>query len=184
MMMKKIIKWTLVSLLMVAAILAFVISRQPDDFRVERSASIGVPPEAVFPHINNLRQWQAWSPWAKLDSQARETFSGPESGEGAAFTWSGNHEVGQGSMTITESRPPQFLRIRLDFVKPFEGTNTVEFLLEPEGAGTRVTWSMSGKQNFMGKAIGLVMDCDHMIGGMYEKGLAQLKTVAESPAVP
>lgn len=178
--MKKILLLSAAVLAIVLIVLSVIICLQPGEFRVERSTVIDAPPDVIFPHVNDLSGWQAWSPWAKLDPQAKESFSGPASGTGAVFSWSGNSDVGEGSMTITASRPHEFIGIRLDFVKPFVGTNDVEFHFTPEGESTRVRWSMSGKSNFISKAMGLVIDCDQMIGGMYEQGLARLKTTAET----
>ena len=39
---------------------------------------------------------------------------------------------------------------------------------------------MSGKNNFMGKAFGLFVNCDKMVGGDFEKGLATMKSVTET----
>ena len=177
-------KKILIVLVLVVAAFCVVVAMQPDTFKVERSATFAAPADAVFPHLNDLHKWQTWSPWAKKDPNAKITFSGPESGEGASFAWVGNQEIGEGSMTITESRPNDLVQTRLDFVKPFADTSTGEFRLEPVGSGqTRVIWSMSGKSNFMFKAMGLFMDCDKLIGGDFEQGLANLKgIVAQAPA--
>src|SRR5262249_10520255 len=133
-----------------------------------------------FPHVNNLREWKEWSPWAKMDPNAKETFEGPAAGKGAVMTWAGNRKVGEGSMTITESKTNNAVRFRLDFRKPMKPISTAEFTFTPEGRATKVTWSMSGHNNLIGKAMGLVMNCDKMVGGQFEKGLASLKSIAES----
>lgn len=176
------IKKLLVALALVIVVFAIVVALRPAEFRVERSATISAPPAVVFRHVNDLHLWQAWSPWAKLDPAAKITFEGPPAGTGAAFTWAGNKEVGEGKMTVTESRPGEFVRFKLDFKKPFEATNTAGFTFKPEGDQTVVTWSMSGTNNFMFKAVSLVVDCDKMIGGNFEKGLADLKSIAETGA--
>ena len=82
-------------------------------------------------------------------------------------------------MTIVHSQPPEQIGIQLVFLKPFQATNDVVFRFVPEGSGTRVTWTMSGRNNFMAKAVHLVMNMDKMCGGDFEQGLAQLKGVAE-----
>ena len=156
-----------------------VVAVQPDDFRISRSAKMLAPPSAVFTQVNDYHNWDAWSPWAKLDPNAKATFEGPTSGEGAVFAWSGNDEVGVGRQTIVESRPDELVRIKLEFEKPFKATSTAEFTFKPEGDQTLVTWSMFGKNDFMGKAISLFMDCDKMVGGEFEKGLANLKAIVE-----
>ena len=160
-------------------IFAIVAAMQPSDFRVTRTATITAPASAVFPHVNDLQKWDAWSPWAKLDPNAKNSFEGPASGVGAIMRWAGNNKVGQGSMTIMESRPDEFIQFKLEFLKPFKATNTAEFTFNSENNQTTVTWSMYGKNNFMGKAMGLFMSCDKMVGGQFEKGLATLKSVVE-----
>jgi hypothetical protein len=99
---------------------------------------------------------------------------------GALFKWAGNNQVGEGTMTITESRPSELIRIKLEFLKPFAATNASEFTFTPQGNQTVVTWSMSGKNNLIGKAMSLVMNCDKMVGGQFERGLASMKSVVES----
>jgi hypothetical protein len=163
----------------VIAFIAVVASR-PSDFRVTRSATIPAPAAVVFAQVNDLHKWQAWSPWARLDPAARNTYEGAASGTGAIFRWAGNNKVGEGSMIITESRPSGLVRFRLEFLKPFKATNTAEFAFKPEGNQTMVTWSMFGKSNFMFKAMGLFMNCDKMCGDQFEQGLANMKSVVES----
>lgn len=168
----------LLVLVVLLVVFVTIVALQPSDFRVTRSATIPAPPSAVFPHVNDLHKWQAWSPWAKMDPEAGTSFEGPSAGVGAIMKWaSSNDQVGEGSMTITESKPDALVGFRLDFIKPFAGTNTAEFTFRPEGNQTLVTWSMAGKKNFVVKALGLFMSCDKMIGGMFEQGLDNLKKV-------
>jgi uncharacterized protein YndB with AHSA1/START domain len=161
------------------ALLCVFIAMQPEDFNVSRTATMAAAPADVFAQVNDFHNWEAWSPWAKMDPNAKSTFEGPTSGEGSKFSWDGNSDVGAGSMTILESKPNELVRIKLDFVRPFEGTSDVVFTLQPEGDNTAVTWNMSGKNNFIAKAISLVIDCDKMIGESYEKGLANIKSIVE-----
>jgi uncharacterized protein YndB with AHSA1/START domain len=174
------LKKILLALVVVVVAFAILVVLQPDEFRVTRSTTISAPPAAVFDHVNDLRKWQAFSPWAKMDPEADVSFEGAPSGTGAVFTWSGNKEVGEGRMTIIASRPHERILFRLDFYEPFEGTNKTEFTFKPEGKHTLVTWSMTGTNSFMFKAIALFMDCDKMIGGQFEEGLANLKANVES----
>jgi uncharacterized protein YndB with AHSA1/START domain len=169
-------------LAIVAVIVVFlvVVAMQPSDFRVARSATIEASPAVVFDQINDLHKWQEWSPWAKLDPLCKVSFAGPVSGKDASFSWSGNSEVGEGKMTVIESKPNEMVKFRLEFEKPFKGTNEAEFKLQPVGNGTTVTWSMTGEKNFLFKAVGLFMDCDKMMGPQFDKGLAQLKAIAEA----
>ena len=181
-MFKKILLWTaaLVAVLIVGFVA--VVAMQPDDFVITRSTTIDAPPAAVFAHINDLRKWQAWSPWAQLDPNAKNTFEGPTNGEGASFSWSGNDKVGEGKMTITESKPHEFVRMKLQFVRPMEDQADTDFVLEPVDGKTDVTWTMAGKNELMSKAMCLVMDMDAIVGGEFEKGLASLKSIVENEA--
>ena len=171
------------ALVILMAVFVLIVSLQPSEFSISRSATIDAPPAQVFPHVNDLHAWEAWSPWARLDPNAKNTFEGPPAGAGAKFSWDGNQEVGVGSMTISQSKPDELVQIKLDFVEPFPCSNDVEFTFHPEGNQTRVTWTMTGKNNFVGKALGLVMNMDKMVGSMFEQGLANLKTVVEERPV-
>ena len=170
----------LISLAAIVVVLAVVIALRPTEFRVERTATMAAPAPVVFAQVNDFHKWEAWSPWVKLDPSAKLSYDGSPAGTGAGFAWAGNRKVGEGRMTITESRPPDLIRLRLEFLKPFAGTNTAEFTFRPEGDQTVVTWTMFGRQHFMAKAIGMFMSMDTMVGGMFEKGLAQMKSIAEA----
>lgn len=177
------IKKILIGIAVVIIILIVVIVMRPDDYHTTRSATIAAPPAVLFEQVNDLHKWEAWSPWAKLDPNAKFSYEGPASGVGAKFNWAGNNDVGEGNMTVAESRPNEYVKFQLEFIKPFKGSSIAEFTFKPDGAQTNqtvVSWSMSGKNNFIAKAMGLFMDCDKMLGGYFEKGLANLKTVAES----
>jgi hypothetical protein len=183
-MLKKILLGSLIAVVVIIAVFAVLIAMQPDTYHVERTLKMSAPPEAIFAQVNDFHKWDAWSPWLELDPNSKVTFEGPESGEGAVFRWSGNENVGEGSMTILESKPYELVRYRLDFIKPFEDTATSEFILKPEGDQTAVTWAMDGKYNFIGKAICLFMDMDKMIGDNYEEGLANIKRIVEAEPQP
>ena len=179
-MLKKVLLAVLASVAVILIGFVIVVALQPDEFRVTRSAKMAAPPAMVFAQVNDYHNWDAWSPWAKLDPHAKTTIEGPTSGVGSVFSWSGNDKVGEGSQTIIESQPDELIRIKLEFVKPFAGTSTAEFTFQPESDQTVVTWSMFGKNNFVGKAISLFMNCDKMVGGDLEKGLASLKAIVEA----
>jgi uncharacterized protein YndB with AHSA1/START domain len=174
------LKKILIGLAVIIVGLLVVVAVQPSQFQVTRTATISAPPPAVFEQVNDLHHWQAWSPWGKIDPTMKETFAGAPAGVGAIYTWSGNSQVGEGRMTITESRPSDLIRLKLEFIRPFAGLCAVEFTFKPEGDHTAVAWSMDGKNNFIAKAVGLFVNCDKMIGGQFEQGLAQMKTVAET----
>ena len=176
------LKKILAALGLLLVVFIIIVALQPSDFRIVRSAQVSAPPERVFPLVNDFHQWQSWSPWAKLDPAAKNSFEGPSSGVGAIFRWSGNNEVGEGSMTITESKPSERILLRLDFLKPMAGTSLTEFTFQPQGDKTVVTWAMTGQNNFVAKAMCLVMNMDKMVGGQFEKGLETMKALAEAPA--
>jgi Polyketide cyclase / dehydrase and lipid transport len=174
------IKKILMGLIVIVVAIVAIVAMQPSEFRIVRSAIISAPAPAVFAQVNDFHHWEAWSPWAKLDPAAKATFEGPSAGTGAMFRWAGNADIGEGSMTITESRPSDLIRIKLEFLKPFAATNDVEFTFNPVGNQTAVTWSMEGQNNFIAKAVCLVMNMDTMVGGQFEKGLASMKSVVEA----
>ena len=151
-----------------------------DTYTVQRSASIDASPDQVYAHIVDFRQWADWSPWEDMDSEMNKTYSGSDSGTGARFAWSGNRKVGQGSMEITDATEPSSVQIALEFVKPFKASNTTLFTLQPEGSGTNVTWAMTGQKTFMTRVMGIFKSMDSMVGPDFERGLGNLKSVAEA----
>jgi hypothetical protein len=165
-------------LVLAALVLLFliVVALQPSSYRVARSVRIPASASELFGQVNDLRQFQTWNPWAKVDPAAKNTYAGPATGVGSSMSWAGNKNVGEGRMTITESRPAELVRVKMEFIKPFASTADAEFTFQPQGNETEVTWSMSGRKNFMSKAICLFMSMDRMIGGQFEKGLADLKS--------
>ncbi len=163
----------------IVIIFLIVAAMQPDTFTVTRSTTIKAPPREVFPQVNNLRNWDAWSPWAKMDPEMEQTYDGPAAGPGATSAWKGNAKVGEGSRTITESLADQLIRIKLNFIRPFACSNDVEFIFRPTAEGTHVTWSMTGYNKFINKAVCLVMNMDKMVGRQFDEGLASMKAIVE-----
>ena len=160
-----------------AALAAWIIMR-PNRFVVTRWRIVDAPPQEVFRHVDELRNWQAWSPWAKLDPAATNTYEGPAAGEGAVFAWSGDNKVGAGRMTIIDSRPFESVDIKLEMSKPFVASNDVTFLLSPQESGrTKVTWTMSGPSTLVSKAMNFFMNFDKTLGGRFEAGLANLNAL-------
>ncbi|MGH6946523.1 MAG: SRPBCC family protein [Kiloniellales bacterium] len=162
----------------VAAVLVFAATK-PDTFRVQRATSIAAPPEKIFALINDFDNWGSWSPYEKKDPAMKRALSGAEAGKGSVYEWEGDNNVGKGRMEITESSPPSKVALKLDFVKPFEAHNMVEFTLVPEGEATNVTWDMHGPAPFVSKVMQVFVDMDSMVGKDFEAGLANLKTLAE-----
>ncbi|CAN5646781.1 K(+)-transporting ATPase subunit F [soil metagenome] len=161
--------------------LAIFISSRPDTFVVQRSVTIKSPPAPIYPLIADFHKWTKWSPYERMDPKMERKYEGSQSGTGAKYVWEGNEKAGSGTMQITEATPPSKVAIKLDFSKPFEGHNLVEFKLEPHGDDeTTVTWSMSGPSPTMMKVVGLFMNMDEMIGKDFDEGLDNLKSVAEN----
>jgi uncharacterized protein YndB with AHSA1/START domain len=178
--MLKTVVLAVVALLVVAiAAVLILAANKPDTFRVQRSTSIKAPPEKVFALINDMRAWGAWSPWEKKDPAMKRTYSGAASGQGAAYAWEGDSNVGKGRMEIAEATPPSKIVIKLDFERPLEAHNVVAFTMEPRGDPTNVTWDMQGPTPFFAKIIHVFMDVDKMVGNDFETGLANLKAAAE-----
>ncbi len=176
----RLLRKILLFLLVVIAAFVVVVLTRPNQFHVSRTITIAAPPAVIFPQVNVLRNWEAWSPWQKVDPNATMTYSGPPAGVGASYEWSGNSKVGAGRNTIIDSQPNELVRFRLEFLKPIPGTNITEFNFIPEDDHTTVIWSMFGPTNFLTKAIGIFVNCDKIIGPDFEKGLANLKAVAEA----
>jgi uncharacterized protein YndB with AHSA1/START domain len=166
------------AVVLVGGILLFAATR-PDSFRIERSTTIKAPPEKLFAQVNELKAWTAWSPWERIDPALKRTYSGPGAGKGAAYAWEGNKDVGSGRMEIIDAVPAARITIKLDFLKPFEAHNTAEFSFSRQGESTTVTWAMHGPSPYLSKLIGLFFDMDRMIGGQFETGLTNLKTITE-----
>jgi carbon monoxide dehydrogenase subunit G len=170
----------IVSAVVVLAVLVVVgiAMTKPSSFEVKRSADIKAPPEKIVATLSDFHAWAQWSPWEKLDPNMKKFFSGPPSGVGSSYAWEGNSKAGAGRMEITEASPTK-VTIKLDFLKPFEAHNFVDFLLEPKGESTHVTWSMHGPNPFMAKVMQVFMNMDKVLGKDFESGLASLKSVAE-----
>jgi uncharacterized protein YndB with AHSA1/START domain len=162
----------------IAAILGFA-AMKPNSFRVERTATIKAPPEKIFAVINDFHNWPTWSPWEKLDPAMKRTHSGTASGKGAIYEWEGNSKVGAGRMEILDTTAPSKIAIKLDFIKPFEGHNTAEYTMVPQGENTNVSWVMYGPTPFVSKVMQVFISMDSLIGKDFEAGLANLKAVAE-----
>ena len=173
---------------MLIAILAIVASllrrfliyaaTKPDSFGVQRTTAINAPAEKIFPLINDLHAHTRWSPFEK-DPNMKRTHSGAPQGKGAVYEWDGDRKVGSGRLAIADSTPSNITMI-LEMFRPFKAHNTVNFLMEPQGSATRVTWAMRGQQPYMAKLMSTFINCDKMVGGQFEEGLAKLKAIAET----
>ena len=174
-------KKVLIGVVAVIVVLAAVISTRPESFHIERSIAISAPADVAFAYLGDFHNWGAWSPWEKLDPTMAKDYGGADVGVGATYHWKGP-KSGEGRMTLKESDPDRRVVIDLNFIKPFPADNLTTFTLEPEGDGTRVTWTMEGNSNFMSKAFGVFVNMDKMVGKDFESGLEAMETAASSPA--
>ena len=170
----------------IAVVLAIVIAAvlilaatKPDTLSVERAIDVKAAPDRIFPMINDFHQWVSWSPYETKDPAMKRSYSGAESGKGAVYGWEGNSNVGSGRMEILEASVPSKILIKLDFFKPFEGHNTAEFTMSPQGDATHLSWVMRGPASFISKLMQVFINLDHMIGKDFEAGLANLKKLTE-----
>jgi hypothetical protein len=162
------------------AVVLILAATKPNMLRVQRATSIKAPADRIFPLINDFQQWRTWSPYESKDPAMKRSYDGAESGKGAVYAWDGNKNVGSGRMEILEASAPAKITIKLDFFKPFEGHNTAEFTMLPQGDVTNLTWTMVGPAVFMSKLMQVFINLDHMIGRDFEVGLANLKKLAET----
>lgn len=179
-MIKKILLGLLALIVVSVGVILAVAATKSDDFTVQRSIDVDAAPDHVFTYLNDFHQFTAWSPWQRMDPNMQTTFEGPATGTGASYSWRGNDQVGEGRMTITNSRANELVVVNLEFLKPWEATNQVEWRVAANGDNSRVTWVMTGKQAFMMKVFTLFMDMDAVVGADFERGLANLKQLAEA----
>jgi hypothetical protein len=163
---------------LLAAVLIFAATK-PDTFRVQRATTIKAPPDKIFPYLNDFRSSGTWSPYEKKDPNMKRTYKGAESGKGAIYEFAGDGNVGTGRLEITDCSAPSNITMKLDFVKPFETHNIVEFTMGPKGDTTEITWSMNGLTPYIAKIMHVFFNMDRMVGADFETGLANLKAIAE-----
>jgi uncharacterized protein YndB with AHSA1/START domain len=168
-------------LALIIAIVLIVAANRPNSFRVERRAVIQAPPEKIYALIEDFHRWVAWSPWEGRDPALRRSFSGTDRGKGAVYAWEGNKQVGSGRMEIVDATTPSNIRIKLDFLKPFEAHNTADFTITPQGGGSTVNWAMHGPAPLMFRVMQMFMSMDKMVGKDFEMGLVNLRKAAEQP---
>jgi hypothetical protein len=161
------------------AIVSIIAATKPNTFSVQRAILVKAPAEKIFPFINDFHQWGSWSPYEHKDPAMKRTYGGAASGKGAVYAWDGDRNVGSGRMEILDASAPAKIVIKLDFFTPFEGHNTAEFTMLPQGDATNLTWLMHGPAPFMAKIMHVFMNIDRMVGKDFEIGLANLKRLTE-----
>jgi uncharacterized protein YndB with AHSA1/START domain len=158
----------------------------PDTYTVERTVHVQAPATAVYERIADFHRWPAWSPYEGLDPSMTRSYSGAESGVGAAYDWSGNLKAGTGRMEIVEAVPDERVVIDLAFTKPFRSESKATFRIDGNGdaGGTTVTWSMTGPVTRTTRVMGVFRSMDKLMGPAFEKGLTGLKADAEAGPLP
>lgn len=175
------LKTILIILLALVAILVILGLMGPNDFRVERSAVIKAPVEVVYANVSSLAGMDKWGPWKEMEHNMTATLSGSPDGQvGAISHWKSDES--EGEQELAELEPNKSVKTKLRFISPWEANNEATYDLEAMGDSTKVTWGIQGQNNFMGKIMSVFMDMDKMVGPMFEKGLANLKGLAESEA--
>lgn len=169
-----------IGVVIVLVVFLVVVLMQPSDFRVVRSKKMKGSPAVAFSQVNDFRKWEGWSPWEKLDLKMKKVYEGPEAGKGATYSWNGDNNVGEGKLTILESKPDEQVDLKLEFKRPFTCTNDASFTFKKEGDETLVTWEMTGKNRFMAKMMGLFINMDKMVGSQFEDGLNAMGNIVES----
>jgi hypothetical protein len=169
----------IVILVAIGAVLALV-ALSPSDYRIERSVLVYAFRSEIFGRLDDLRRWADWSPWERLDPSMERSFTGPARGIGASYAWFGSRRVGAGRMTIIESRTDEVVQITLEFFRPYKAVCSIELSLRADSGSTRVTWTMTGTNGFLGKLFTLFSSMDKMVGRDFEKGLTTLKGLCEA----
>ena len=174
----------LVKILIVVAVLiagtVITAGFQSPDYMISRTLIINASPETIYPHLNSAQNSYAWMPWKEMDSQIQITFSGPEDGPGSKASWTSPGEMGTGQSIITESNYSKNVKVDITYEMPMQMTQHSEFNMQPSAVGTYVTWSVTGKNSFIGRVFCLFMNMDKMVGPHFEKGLANLKSKVEA----
>ena len=175
--LKALLKWTLIVVLLLAAVVVLGGYLLSPKFSVSRSVLVNAPADKIYPLVADPRGWKQWSVWNQRDPAMKIDYSGPDSGVGAAWEWTSASEGG-GKMTFTAAEPGK--RVGFDLYFPdFGTTSSGELLFTPEGAGTRVTWTMKGDMGSNPLYHWVALSADGMVGKDFEAGLANLKAVAE-----
>lgn len=177
----KILKYVLYFFAVVFVIYLIMCIAGPKKMSANRSIVINTEPATIYEEIVDFSKWSTWSPWHQIDPAMKSTITGNPGEVGHKQAWkSENKEVGEGSQKFIELRANEFAKTEMHFMSENSDPAFSVFQLQPEGEGTRVTWTMDGEASFMMRGMMLMMNMDKMLGETFDKGLANLKTVAEA----
>jgi len=167
------------SLALILILFLAYVGMQSPKYEISRQIKIGASAEKIFPYLNNSKLAERWGPWLEVDPGAKMNYSGPEEGVGSRSDWDSGGQLGTGSATITESLPNERVGIKLEYTKPMVMSQYSEYIVQSSGGETTVIWKVRGENSFVGRMMCVFMNMDKHVGGMFEKGLANLKTLVE-----
>jgi hypothetical protein len=156
-------------------------SMQEEHTHLERSVVVDATPADMTYFSHDLKGVNEWSPWEGKDPSMERVYSDPSAGVGATYHWTGNDEVGEGTMTIKSVMDGE-VAIDLHFIAPFEGDSVATITYVEQGDGMKVTWAFDQDNVLMSKVMMLFMDFEGMLGPDYEKGMELLKPLVEKAA--
>lgn len=138
-------------IILIALIAGFIyISVQPSTYAFSRSKIIEAPKPVVFNLVNNFKSWPRFSPWLEQDNEAILTYNEIAIGLNSAYSWNGA-VLGEGNMKTIGVNANDSINQKIEFIKPFESNSNINWYFEDTKEGTKVTWEMNGKQDFMTK---------------------------------
>lgn len=176
------IKKILLGVMAILVLIVGIAAMQSPDYKGSRELSIDAPAEKIFPFLNSSKLAEQWGPWLEVDPQAKMSYSGPDTGVGSRASWESPGQLGTGSATIVGSVPNKQVDIKLEYSKPMNMTQDSVYLIESTGGQSLVRWTVTGQNSLMGRVMCLFVNMDKMVGGMFEKGLSNLKTLVEKPS--
>jgi len=168
----------LAMIVLILGILIYILVKS-NKYTISQTKFIKQTPEKIFPYINNFKSWHDWASWEDIDPNITRIYSDNPKGVGATYEWISKQPNMHGKMTITETMPSNKILIKIDFIKPARGSNTIEFDLKNFGEGTLVTQSMCGKHTFAARLMNVFSTIDKSIEKQYDKGLSKLKKLVE-----
>ncbi|QCK14742.1 SRPBCC family protein [Mangrovivirga cuniculi] len=159
--------------------LALTIVFAPSNVKLERIVSVKASPEEIYPHISDLKKFNEWSPWYKLDPNAKYSFIGSGHGIGSIMKWeSKERDVGNGQMEIIEIKPNESVTMEMYFGQDDVPAYATLALSPINPAETEVSWNFEAEMTGFSKLFGLMMET--MLGPSYEEGLNNLKNTVEA----
>jgi hypothetical protein len=151
----------------------------PGTWSTERSRTMSLPADSIFPYVDVLARWEEWSPWPGVEIER----TGPPRGTGAMMRWD-DPFTGDGIFRIVESRGDSLLRYEVR-VEGGSIRTDGSFRLQSRGpARTRVTWTESGDFGWNPLLGYAALTMERAQGKELEHGLARLEAVVRTGELP